>query len=221
MHSTFSYFLSIPGQKTRHKVSELDVFVQIHERWYYWKMKRVFTHNAEKSIFPISLNSHGEYSGVHAARGFMSHSPWGLQSRVERLKTRRNSFMISWFSQISNTPTHFFCHFHSPVVTERNEARTSGTQEAKKDPFSWCCLVTPLDISTSYTPYDSVQPHVHMRLQQTVMHVQHNHNHTDTSSQLSPSAMLIWIFWHVRNMKMMEKMKSSVWFSLSPNIWCR
>lgn len=67
MHSTFSYFLSIPGQKTRHKVSELDVFVQIYERWYYWKMKRVFTHNAEKSIFPISLNSHGEYSVLPVA----------------------------------------------------------------------------------------------------------------------------------------------------------
>lgn len=114
IHSTCSYFLSIPGQKTRHKVSELDVFVQIYERWYYWKMKWIFIHNAEKSIFPISLNSHGEYSGVHAASGFMSHSPWGLQPRVERLKTRRNSFMISWFSQISNTSTHFSCHFHSP-----------------------------------------------------------------------------------------------------------
>lgn len=91
----------------------------------------------------------------------------------------------------------------------------SSTQEAKKDPFSWCCLVTLLDIPTSYTPYDSVQTHVHMRLQQTVMHVQHNHNHTDTSSQLSPSAMLIWILCHVRNMKKMGKMKSSVWFSLS------
>lgn len=135
MHSTFSYFLSIPGQKTRHKVSELDVFVQIYERWYYWKMKRVFTHNAEKSIFPISLNSHGEYSGVHAASGFMSHSPWGLQSRVKRLKTRRNSFMISWFSQISNTPTHFSCHFHSPVVRERNEARGIEYTRSQKRPF--------------------------------------------------------------------------------------
>lgn len=42
----------------------------------------------------------------------------------------------------------------------------SSTPEAKKDPFSWCCLLTLLDIPTSYTPYDSVQTHVHMKLQQ-------------------------------------------------------
>lgn len=117
-------------------------------------------------MLPISLNSHGEQSGLRAATGCMPHSPRGSQPRLEGLNIQRNFLMICWSPQIPKTPSHFSFHFHSPILAERNEAWGTQSTRSQKESLSVVWLTTLLDISTSYTTTQLNSIHVHIKLQQ-------------------------------------------------------
>lgn len=76
----------------------------------YLKMKWVFNHSAGKSVFPISLDSHGEWPGVHAAGGFMPPLPLRLTTLIQRAEDEKFShdFLIP-----SNTQPPFPFSFRS------------------------------------------------------------------------------------------------------------
>lgn len=148
MSSTFSFFLGIPERKTRQKISELDVFTNIYENyWYHWNMKWL-TVTCREIYTLLSLNY------MENSLGFMLSVascliPWGVRLKI-RSTGKRNFLMIC---DPSNTqhPTPFLHALPFPSSRRKKWSAGNPVNTKPKEPLSVVWLPI-LAIPPSYTP---------------------------------------------------------------------